>query len=154
MKKLLSVLLVLSMISCLVACGEKNVTIDEQQDIDQNSETLENDEVETLEHVIVKSTEDSIIMSDETGTEMVFKFDGEQIISLSIATEVETEEEAELAKELYSAEDLAEICTVSVEGKTVIMEYTPKAISEMFGGETRTTVEAELVNEGYTIIKE
>lgn len=170
MKKFLSTLLVVtllgSMMFVLTGCFGKdneedvkpNVSQENKDNENKNNDDDSNQEdnndgnvtvVETEDgNVEVKSTDDAIIMKDETGTTMTLLFDeNDKVKSLSMSAEVETDEEAEFLKQLYSTEEFAEMCTVKVEGKVVTIEYTEEYVTLMFGEETRATIEAELATE-------
>lgn len=170
MKKFLSTLLVVtllgSMMFVLTGCfgkdneedvkpnaSQENKDNENKNNDDDNNQEDNNDGnvtvVETEDgNVEVKSTDDAIIMKDETGTTMTLLFDeNDKVKSLSMSAEVETDEEAEFLKQLYSTEEFAEMCTVKVEGKVVTIEYTEEYVTLMFGEETRATIEAELATE-------
>lgn len=174
MKKFLSTLLVVtllgSMMFVLTGCFGKdneedvkpNVSQENKDNENKNNENKNNDDnnqeenndgdvtvVETEDgNVEIKSTDDAIIMKDETGTTMTLLFDeNDKVKSLSMSAEVETDEEAEFLKQLYSTEEFAEMCTVKVDGKVVTIEYTEEYVTLMFGEETRATIEAELAAE-------
>lgn len=153
MKKFLSGLLVvvvlMSTVAMLSACGEK----EEKNNVSQ-SEEQNTDNTVSLEEITVKSTENTLIMDDGAGTIMTFEFEEEQVVALSVMFETTSEEEAEALKEIYSTEEAKAVYEVKIEGKNVIMEYTKEIIDEMFEGKTKAEIEKELAIEGYTITKE
>lgn len=149
MKKYLKLMLISAILSSMIltlsACGEKEE--EHKEDILNNEmpEKIE-EEVEDIK-VKVKSTEDSIIIAEEeTGTKMTLIFDeNEKVKEFYMTAEVDTEEDAQTLKNIYSSEEFSTQCTARVEGKTVIIEYNEQYINTMFEGETRETIEASLV---------
>lgn len=142
MKKILSALLIATLLSSmtfiLTGCGEKEELEGKQNELESNN-TEENEEYD------IKSTDDSIIITDEIGTQMILTFDADDKVSgLSLAAEFETEDEANIMKELYAEDTTIE---VKVDGKKVILEYDETYVKTLFAEETRATIEASLLEE-------
>lgn len=142
MKKFFSTLLIVTLLSSitlvLTGCGEKDKLNENQNDLNSNNE-------EEAQKFDIESTDDSIIVTDETGTQMIISFDDEDKVSgLSLVAEFETEDEANLMKEVYGDDTAVE---VKVEGKKVTLEYDETYVKTLFAEETRATIEASLREE-------
>lgn len=142
MKKFISTLLIVTSLSnmalVLTGCGEKDNLNDKQNEVESNN-------TEETGKLDIESTDDSIILTDETGTQMIITFDSEdKVVGLSLIAEFETEEEANLMKEMYADDTTAE---VKLDGKKVTLEYNETYIKTLFAEETRATIEASLAEE-------